>query len=87
LNDYDGRLIEGMLFQMMEEEMNFGRNKWRGEVGGGIIARFKREPICGGFQGSRISAWSFSANQNDWKSKLKRFIGNCIRCLMPWFWF
>ena len=88
LNDYDGHLVEGMLYNLMVEENALGRYKWRGETGGGrVSARFKREPICGGLQGSRISAWSFSADQNDWKSQVKRFAGNCIRCLTPWFWF
>ncbi len=88
LDDYDGHLIEGMLYQLMEKESVRGRSKWRGEIGGGCIsARFKREPICGGLQGSRVAAWSFSTDQNDLKSRIKRFCGNCIRRLTPWIWF
>lgn len=88
MNDYDGHLVEGVLFELMKQEMTHGVCKWRGDIGNGkIIARFKREPVCGGLQGSRIAAVSFSLDQNDWKSKLKRFIGNSIRILTPWFWF
>ena len=88
LNDYEGPLVEEMLYQLMNEESIHGKNKWRGEIGDGkIIARFKREPICGGLQGSRMSAWSFSVDQNDWKSKIKRGIGNGFRLLLPWVWF
>ena len=43
LNDYDGPLVEEMLYQLMNEESSHGKSKWRGEIGDGkIIARFKR---------------------------------------------
>lgn len=88
LNDYDGHMVEGELYKLMKQEMAHGISKWRGDIGRGkIVARFKREPVCGGLQGSRIAAVSFALDQNDWKSKLKRFIGNSIRILTPWFWF
>lgn len=87
LNDYDNRLVEGMLYQLIVDESKNGRNRWRGEIGDKIIARFKREPVCGGLQGSRMTAWSFSADQNSLKSKVKRWIGNSFRILLPWVWF
>ena len=87
LNDYDNRLVEGMLYQLIVDESKSGRNWWRGEIGDRIIARFKREPVCGGLQGSRMAAWSFSADQNNLKSKIKRGIGNGFRIILPWIWF
>ena len=88
LNDYTGPLVEEMVYKIVMDESKTGLNKWRGTIGGGrIVARFKKEPICGGLQGSRMSALSFSVRQNNWKSKIKRGVGNCFRRLFPWIWF
>jgi len=89
LNDYDGYLVEDMLYDVISLESRQGKSKAKGIVGRGgyINARFDREPVCGGLQGSRMSNWSFSANQSSLKSKLKRMVGNSFRYFFPWIWF
>ena len=64
-----------------------GKNKFTGEVADGkIIARFSREPVFGGMEGSIVDAVSFSADQNSLKNKIKRLIGNGFRLFLPWIW-
>lgn len=87
LNDYKGYLVEDMLYDVVKDKYLDGRNRYAGVVGGTFKVRFNREPICGGLQGSRMDAWSFSADQNSIKSKLKRLIGNWFRWFLPWVWF
>lgn len=75
LNDYQGFLIENLLFRNCRH-VNLPK-----------ILRFKREPQFGGLEGSNIDAISFSKNQDSLKTKSKRLIGNFIRTFLPWFWF
>lgn len=49
-----------------------------------IKERVIREPEFGGVEGSNVTAFSFSKNQNSMKGQLKRFVGNGIRIFMPW---
>ncbi len=87
LNDYDGHLLEGLLFQNVKQAYGKGRNRFTGAVADGkIIARFSREPVFGGMEGSMIDAVSFSADQNSLKNKIKRLIGNGFRLFLPWIW-
>lgn len=74
LNDYKGKLVEGLLFDVMKSSQN-------------ITKRFKREPHMGGLEGSNINAISFSKQQDSMLGKFKRYIGNFIRVCLPFFWF
>ncbi len=75
-NDYKGLHLEGLMFRVV---------KING--GGGIYDRFPREPHFGGLEGSNVQALTFSKQQDSFKGKTKRFIGNIIRLTMPWFKF
>ena len=79
LNDYEGRLVEGLLYDYMVQ--------FRKSRSARVVCRFKREPICGGLQGSNIQSVSFSKNNDSMRSKVMRLVGNCIRIFFPWFWF
>lgn len=79
LNDFEGRLAEGLFYEYMSQ---FRKNR-----SAGVVCRFKREPICGGLQGSNIQSASFCKNNGSMRSKVMRFVGNCIRTCTPWFWF
>lgn len=74
-NDYEGRLLEDVLFKAYKKST------------AEIVDRFKKEPHFGGLAGHQISAVSFSQGNDSYKAKVKRFIGNSIRLLMPWFKF
>ena len=76
-NDYDGHPLETVFFDVVKQRMTIDP----------VIVRFKREPRFGGVEGSNIKAVSFSKNQNSPKARIKRFVGNAIRCLLPWFYF
>jgi hypothetical protein len=52
-----------------------------------IVCRFKKEIHLGGLESSNISAISFNKDQNSFKGKIKRVIGNFIRKFLPFFWF
>lgn len=78
-NDYKGRWVECVWYDALV--------KYRGGKDCGVSLRFKREPVCGGLQGSSAQTIAFSKNNLSFKSRLMRFIGNCIRIFMPWFWF
>lgn len=77
LNDFEGRLAESLFFDVVKS--NIGNPN--------IVCRFKREPHCGGIEGSNINAISFSKNQDSVKGKIKRYTGNFIRKALPFFWF
>jgi hypothetical protein len=77
LNDYDGHLLEGLMYDIVKPLIG----------NSGIICRFKKEPYYGGMEGSNVNAISFSKNQDSFKGKFKRFIGNFIRRFLPFFWF
>lgn len=77
LDDYKGHLLEGLMYDIAKSVKGSGRE----------FLRFKREAQFGGMEGSNINALSFSKNQNSFKGKLKRLIGNFIRFFLPWFWF
>lgn len=79
LNDQEGSLLEGLLYDYMAP--------FRKSRSAGVLCRFKREPICGGLQGSNMAAASFSKSNDSLKSRIMRFVGNCIRTFTPWFWF
>lgn len=76
-NDYNGNCMESVIFSLL--------TTYRG--GQNVITRFRREPHFGGLEGSNVSAFIFSKQQDSWKGKLKRLVGNAIRILMPWFKF
>lgn len=76
-DDYKGaHLLEDILFKAVKTDSSLK-----------VIDRFKREPVLGGFAGHSINAISFSQSHNSTKEKVKRFIGNSIRTLTPWFKF
>lgn len=74
-DDYNGHLLESVLFDFVRQ------NK------GKMSLRFDREPHFGGLEGSNVNAVSFSKEQDSFKGKIKRMIGNSIRIFMPWFKF
>ncbi len=75
-NDYDDKLLEAVLFDYVKGE---DRDK--------VSLRFRREPHFGGMEGSEVQAVSFSKNQDSFKGKLKRYVGNGIRIFLPFFYF
>lgn len=77
LNDYNGFLFEGLMYDIVKSNM---KNK-------NIVCRFKKEMHLGGFEGSNVNAVSFSKDQNSFKGKIKRIMGNFIRRFLPFFWF
>ena len=78
-NDYKGRWVECVWYDALA--------KYRREKDSGVSLRFKREPVCGGLQGSSAQTIAFSKDNLSFKSRLMRLVGNCIRICMPWFWF
>lgn len=74
-NDYEGILLEGVLFELIKNPI------------GKLSLRFDREPHFGGLEGSNVDAVSFSKKQDSIKGKVKRMTGNSIRIFMPWFKF
>lgn len=78
LNDYEGHLVEGLLFDVMKTSISKGYK---------VSCRFRREPIFSGYEGSQINAFTFTKDQNSPKAKFKRFVGNFIRIFTPWFYF
>ena len=79
MNDYEGRLAEDVMYDYLKP--------FRGVPHSGVSCRFGREPKCGGVQGSRQNALSFSKDNRSLKSRIMRFAGNVIRTCLPWFWF
>lgn len=77
-NDYDGHLMETVMFGVVKEAMARGDR---------VVTRFRREPHLGGLEGSEINAFIFSKSQDSLKGKCKRLVGNCIRTFTPWFKF
>ena len=78
-DDYKGRWVECVWYDALA--------KYRHEKDRGVNLRFKREPVCGGLQGSSAQTIAFSKDNLSLKSRFMRFVGNCIRIFMPWFWF
>ncbi len=74
-DDDKGCFLEDVFFDFVKQ----GRGK--------ISQRFDREPHFGGLEGSDIDAFSFCKEQDSLKGKTKRWVGNIIRVLMPWFKF
>lgn len=79
LDDSKGRLLENLMYDYMKP--------FRHVANSPVNCRFKREPICGGLQGSTMDAMSFSQDNRSIKSRIMRLVGNGIRILTPWFWF
>ena len=79
INDYTGDWIECVWYRELI--------KWRNNKDKHVSLRFKREPICGGLQGSVGDTFAFTKDNNSAKAKVMRFVGNCIRAFTPWFWF
>jgi hypothetical protein len=77
LNDYSGHLSEGLLYNIVKPLI--GKQN--------IVCRFRKEVHFGGLEGSNVKAVSFSKEQDSFKGKLKRYIGNFIRKFLPFFWF
>jgi hypothetical protein len=78
-NDYTGRWVECVWYDYLKQ--------YRGKSNSGVQLRFKREPICGGLQGSSAQTIAFSKSNQSLKSKIMRLVGNVFRILTPWFWF
>lgn len=78
-NDYEGRWVECVWYDALK--------RYRGQMGSGVSLRFRREPICGGLQGSNAQTIAFSKSNQSLKSSIIRFVGNFIRIFLPWFWF
>ena len=78
-NDYVGRWVECVWYDALKE--------YRAKKRRGVSLRLRREPICGGLQGSSAQTIAFSKSNQSLKSRIMRFVGNCIRIFMPWFWF
>lgn len=79
INDYSGDWIECVWYRRL---IGYRRNK-----DCRVSLRFRREPVCGGLQGSYGSSFAFSKDNNSRKAKFMRFVGNCIRICTPWLWF
>lgn len=79
INDYTGDWIECVWYRELI--------RWRYSKDERVRLRFRREPICGGLQGSICDTFAFSKDNNSLKTRIMRFIGNCIRTVTPWFWF
>ncbi len=77
LNDYEGNLLEGLMFDVVKANVKERR----------ISTRFPREYHPGGLEGSNIDAVSFSKKHDSFKGKAKRFVGNFIRIFLPFFKF
>ena len=78
-NDYTDDWIENVWFRILKP--------FREKKDNYVSLRFSREPICGGLQGSSVQTFVFSQSNNSIKTRILRFIGNCFRLLIPWFWF
>ncbi len=72
-NDAEGKELEGVLLR--------GLKRMSLE---GIVTRFKREPHFGGVAGHYIPSIAWSEDQDCFKEKFKRALGNFIRIFMPW---
>lgn len=80
LNDYTGGLFEKLVFDVVKNEL-------KKPGGHKIVCRYNKEPRLGALEGSNVNAVSFSKNRDGAKGRLKRFGGNSVRLLFPWFWF
>lgn len=79
-NDYTDDLIENVWYRLLVGY----RHKQSSDR---VSLRFRREPVCGGVQGSNLAAITFAKSNRSLKSRCIRFVGNAIRLLTPWFWF
>lgn len=80
LNDYDNPFfLEDLFYDVV---MNYIEND-----SSKVNCRFSREPHFGGLEGSNVKAISFSKNQDSFKAKVKRLIGNIFRIFLPKIWF
>lgn len=101
-NDYTNQWIEVVWYRILAPYRNGKGEPCRGGervevsgvrrgsergVGNGVKLRLPVEPVCGGFQGSERQTVMASQSNESAKAKLARFVGNCIRTFMPWFWF
>lgn len=77
--DYDYNFIENVWFKVLKP--------YRSQRHARVVLRFRREPICGGRQGSSAQTIVFSKSNQSLKARLARFVGNFIRTFIPWFWF
>ncbi|MCD8539131.1 MAG: hypothetical protein LRY55_04735 [Leadbetterella sp.] len=77
LNDQEGRLFEGLMYNLIKPRMDNRQ----------LVYRFNREPRFGGLEGSLIPAFSFAEDHNSLKSRIKRLTGNVLRTLAPDFLF
>lgn len=71
-DDYKGLILEDVLFKVVKESKDE------------ISDRFDREPHIGGVAGHIGNSLIFTQSNDDLKSKIKLFIGNCIRIFLPW---
>ena len=79
LDDYKKDLLEDLFYKIVMQNIENDNLK--------VKCRFSREPHFGGIEGSNVNAVSFSKNQDDIKSKIKRFVGNIFRIFFPKIWF
>ena len=77
--DSDGNYIECVWYRTL--------SRFRNVRGSGVSLRFRREPVCGGMQGSVANTMAFSKCNDSLKSRAMRVVGNGIRLFAPWFWF
>ena len=78
-NDYTGRWVECVWYDALCH--------YRRHPCPEVSLRFKVEPVYGGMQGSNNSTFTFSKNNQSFKKKIMRFVGNILRRHVPNFWF
>ncbi len=80
LNDYNNTFyLEDLFYDVVMDYIEKDSSK--------VNCRFSREPHFGGLEGSDVKAISFSKNQDSFKAKVKRLIGNIFRIFLPKIWF
>ena len=77
LNDSEGRLVEGLFFDVIKQHRD-------NET---IVSRFKVEPEPSGQAGHRQISIIGTNDYSGWLAKSKRRIRQIGRWLFPWFWF
>jgi hypothetical protein len=76
LDDYKGRLFEGMVFNFVICQLNHPK----------LQLRFKEEPLFAGMEGSVINSVTFNRNHLSFFGKTKIVIGNLFRKFFPNVW-
>lgn len=74
LNDYEGNLLEGLMFDQLRS------------VDVKKSLRFRFEPRFGGIEGSDVNVSWQARDHSSLRSKVKLCIGNSVRVFLPWLW-